>query len=722
MASNIFSDISPDITQTTNTPDYTNRSKGFMSGKEATAGLIKGAADVTGMLIQAKDQYFKDTIQEQATAAVDLVREDFIDNARSKIAQPLPAGLTGGLRDIEKLNASKRQGRTKDSAYWANLDNISKTLRARYPGYREEIDQAVKSLVGTTPANALVNAVAQEADRAAAGSSENLKQRFNFFKTEGKYIPKAAYDAEKSGQPWTMLDLLESVGNSKRADYNVERAKAQIELSNASIRNTEAQRTLSINNSSDLHNKMVHRAWVEIQNEYYPSINKLAEQGDNEVKVNGRISPETSALIQDRVAQAKRALSERVAQINAENPNLPVAIMKENTDRFNAILDAQLKSAVDGTLQATAVRTKAAMENVESALTAQRDLALQAAVYKNFGNSVSERLFGLNQVRNMNAIGKVRFTDLFNKHAMGQATAEDILRSELSNDQKTALLKEGSRNLSEKNTTPEGFDSQFKMIYNDPSYIGRVANTNKDARELFNNYYNPAMTATVIRKAQELGNPDYITQYANWGRDVASRLFHRELSAINDVGRETNNYNVNWDSKTNRFVAEPTQALKDTYSKRIGDTSLIDRTTRNINQTTLGPVNNIVRNLLPVWQQLGLDPKQEAANLVGRSWETMNDKSPGFIDMFRKWINPTTVQPLRFSMADFDQMQKDLAKIDTTSISNANSDLPMDTIAGILNVLEKHGFSYTPPDRVSTNVEDVTGYRPGKFAAPGLTK
>lgn len=157
--------------------------------------LFKGVGNVLGDAIGVVDGTIKRKIKEDAFAAIDPIRNeagadltpeeaaqiagtgakgrariaemgnggalfgaatsDGGDVAAPTSAKELPADAQQELDRVKRMNEAKAAGKLSDSYYNAQLVATTKELRARYPGYREEVDAAVSNITGITPANAL---------------------------------------------------------------------------------------------------------------------------------------------------------------------------------------------------------------------------------------------------------------------------------------------------------------------------------------------------------------------------------------------------------------------------------------------------------------------------------------------------------------------------------------------------------------------------------------
>lgn len=140
------------------------------------AGLLGEGVKAAGVVDTAIKEGIKNKAYEQVdpqrdqfTSALESVkkqldngtlavgnRKSLLDaNASADETPDLPDGVSGGIDRIQQLAQAYGAGSPKinDTQYSAATLSIAKQLRAQYPGYREEVDQAVSQASGLPVAN-----------------------------------------------------------------------------------------------------------------------------------------------------------------------------------------------------------------------------------------------------------------------------------------------------------------------------------------------------------------------------------------------------------------------------------------------------------------------------------------------------------------------------------------------------------------------------------------
>lgn len=142
--------------------------------------LFEGSASLLDAGVKGADEVIQRDIRKEATASVDKVRTLFGVDAAEQRVSDLPPEVVAGRRKIQQLNTAYKSGTIRGSYYYGHLQDTVKSLRAKFPGYDEQIDNIIQDITGVTPANAIVSSLRQEAlaDKAEADANARAWQRF----------------------------------------------------------------------------------------------------------------------------------------------------------------------------------------------------------------------------------------------------------------------------------------------------------------------------------------------------------------------------------------------------------------------------------------------------------------------------------------------------------------------------------------------------------------
>jgi len=92
-------------------------------------------------------------------------------------------------KQMQRLAEARAQGQIGDTSYYTKLEALSRQLKARYPGYRDVIDQKFQSITGVVPANALRREIDQQLEKQAHSAATRANSFETFAKQKAEYLP-----------------------------------------------------------------------------------------------------------------------------------------------------------------------------------------------------------------------------------------------------------------------------------------------------------------------------------------------------------------------------------------------------------------------------------------------------------------------------------------------------------------------------------------------------
>lgn len=174
-------------------PDYTGVSRGGQADK-STGIALAGAGDLFGGIAKVADNYVQNDVQVQAQDQVAQVNQKFgFDPSQA------PPEITSSQTNLQRLAAASAQGKITPEYYYQQLAMTTKSLRARYPGYEDYVDQAIQKITGMNPANEYRNALIQNINQANANSAGLASKDQTYIRDNGQYVPPDMLDDYLSG-------------------------------------------------------------------------------------------------------------------------------------------------------------------------------------------------------------------------------------------------------------------------------------------------------------------------------------------------------------------------------------------------------------------------------------------------------------------------------------------------------------------------------------------
>lgn len=95
---------------------------------------------------------------------------------------PVPEAVSELGNTLATLKSARDGGKITKTDYWGRLAAEAQNLRAQYPGFKQEIDAEFAKVTGQNPANARVNGLISEINRAAAASGSQQNKTLQFIK------------------------------------------------------------------------------------------------------------------------------------------------------------------------------------------------------------------------------------------------------------------------------------------------------------------------------------------------------------------------------------------------------------------------------------------------------------------------------------------------------------------------------------------------------------
>jgi len=191
----VFNPQTPEI----NPPNWTNVSRPIsdVSADKSKAIAISGAAEVLDSVVKAADTTVKKSIQDDVYEATDRIRDAYTDSLKqirnaqiaagdqesllppnaTLVSNPPPSGLQAGIDRVKQVGVALAQnsGKINDTLYSGALASEAKRLRSQYPGYRDYIDEQIRSVTGIDPANSFMRNLMEDINR----NNENNKTEIN---------------------------------------------------------------------------------------------------------------------------------------------------------------------------------------------------------------------------------------------------------------------------------------------------------------------------------------------------------------------------------------------------------------------------------------------------------------------------------------------------------------------------------------------------------------
>lgn len=214
--------------------DYTRDSQGYKADT-SKGTLFEGLGNLIGGAAKSIANDINLGLRAVATKDVDQIQDFFIlsDRVDKTGKKALPSDIEQAAEKNSLLRDAVKAGRTSQSTYWMMLDASARELRARFPGFREEIDNIYQDTTGAIPANKVVAEAFQKRASGASTEDKELKYQEHLAQKEGNPDYLAALE---TGTKLSLSELtksntkhLYSITNEKRLEQRINLGKAKTE-------------------------------------------------------------------------------------------------------------------------------------------------------------------------------------------------------------------------------------------------------------------------------------------------------------------------------------------------------------------------------------------------------------------------------------------------------------------------------------------------------------
>lgn len=569
---------------------------------------------------------------------------------------------------VQRLQAAYSQGKIGETYYMTQLEAMNRSIRAKYPGFRDEVDAMVQNITGVTPANSLRKAIEHDLNAAQTQSDAMNKMRIEFIKSNLGYLGPEVMKREAEGKPYSMAELMTMVQPQKIAEQNMSLVKAQLEVKKAQG-NAKSEDALAVANEviGSMDQKLMNST-----SKNGISINGWLSERLNELKENKTLTPEKEAQLKAEFLQMK------TGYFNALNEmfNQPLQPGSKHT-LASAIADPGKQKQL----------TDLAMEkfnNIEASLT-NKDYGLlyqTANTINSINNSDAKRLMEkYDTVRAVSAIAKMPGMANVLQNVM---TSKPELYSDLQNQLSSAISihnltggvhqpKGATSTVDDLNTfasapggrTPAGMNRFLMDRANEVSNLAIPADMRLNAaKKLFSpenskfifkftdpdsklKMFNYLTSPQVTQSMQELGKkePALWDNYSRWSMGSFALAFREKMNDVNNVNyREW--IGIKWNEKANKYEVYPTDKGQEELAKAPNGAGgvairwLEQRKNFNV-ENAVNSVNAGIQQISPILKANGFNPAEEIPKLT-RGIMIKDQKQHG---IWNDLVNAASVKP-----------------------------------------------------------------------------
>ena len=556
---------------------------------------------------------------------------------------------------IQSLQAAYSQGRIGDTYYTTQLEAMNRAIRAKYPGFRDEVDAMVQTITGINPANSLRKAVLNDLSTAQSEADKAQNKIQDFAKSNLEYLSPQTIQKVAQGKA-TMGDLMLEVQPQKIEENRISLAKSRLALKkdqNAATSEDASQTATQVINSID--SKLMNSTSVN-----GVSINGWLDKIREEIKDGKSLTPDRENQIKAEFLQMKQNYENGLnnmwnSSLAPGNKNTLASTLND-PGRQKAINDNAMKK-FDLIEQAITNKDYGLLNQTSNAIKSMTDNTARTILekYPTIGvTSAIAKMPGMaNILQNLMTSQPGMYSDLQNQvssairvHNLTGGVYQPEGQTSASDDLKTYASVPG-------NKTPEGMNRYLreraielsnpqlpldmranaarKMFSADNNQFILKWGTSGSKVQMFNTLTSPEITKSM----EEIGklNPDVWQNYSKWSMNTFANGFKTVFNDVNNVNnREL--IDVKWDPASKQFAVFPSEkGIEDSKKYSVGLGGFIIRQIEQRNNlnvsNAVGQVNSMIKNIEPILKANGFDPAKEIPNLT-RNIQIQDKKNSTF--------------------------------------------------------------------------------------------
>lgn len=712
-----------------NPDNMTGRSQGVDSFNFRE--LFNGLAGTIGGVVQAEDNRIKTNIKDDVSSVFDATNAvyGYDENAATGTVPNLdsiPAELKDTRDTFSTMVQARAAGKLSEAHYWALLNKSVKEVRAKYPGYYEEIDAIYSEVTGAKPALALRNALQNEYDaelRSASSSADDAEKRlFQYAPEIATLFPDFFSDRAKyAGREAEILN----------AGIRVKAQREQVTAENNELNLLSSQNNLNKGRAKDTYagraNQVISTALNSATNAMGFSTNNFMAEVGNLLRTGP--TPDAVVRLRADIATLRANVQQEFLKIDAEPWAQTIDPVERKQAREAALSQLDWLDNMIENDQAGLAAWYANMNKMiqDKNLTTVRELAPDTAVVETL-NKVSPALadsFILQNGGAQGVIGGITSSMLITA-ASGKKSIGDILEglnveksiSEAERDQiATSFLTQLTTSFSSNSMSDQTVrDFVAANFMGDSPSINKVWTVVNGESKL--PIYNKLTSPAIADRIAKTNDPMIMNAYAAWVKDQFESIPQVRATMgemVNPVTTSMMQVQVNPNTMQLEIIPKGTSGGPNDFN------TLNQRIVVERERKKLATINLALSNMKYALEKAGVDPGPIVQEIMGRNGVIVPDAKEGTesgnapLDQSGGILLDDKVKLASYTPEE--DLTVDLAGLsETDPVENADGELDVEAMFdGVL----KAGPGYTVVRRPDGTTETREGARNWRNNNPG---
>ena len=571
-----MAELNPSI-QTKEASSFLNYSKGVevdTRGSSTSAKAISGAGDLLTLANKAATNLYEERIRNEANDQIDQARAEFGVDAGVAMQDPVganrtPEEISRAGEQLDRMKRAAAQGKLQESHYQLRVESISRQLRAKYPGHRDEIDGIVSKINGGNPANAARRALMSEAAESAstAQAAANRWENFVYSAVKDGRLPGDFANAALQGK-LSRDQVVKIVADSEYQDKSVSRETAALAMRKARGEAVEKA-------TGDMLVQQAQELVGTTTNNYLSPLGADSKALDALVAKmqapGAKVTPEDTAELGSLLNRAKTNAEARLNQFVTTGLVNKLVFSPDHMKKAKEVLDLHFNRYQEalankdwGFFSADKRLYEAKSENGKLNYINKDEFIARSAALKNV---MGENTYNATLGQDANILST---HTRVNRDWMlgGLATGKYRTMADSLNDIKGLAKDEASyadaaksgvnaaiKMMTAPDTRPEAVRNVASAMFSstEGSILGLEKNPTKRG-ETFAKLANPAVTARMADLRKQPGGEDLWKNYKNWVESSTYTYGTKTLSDLRYELENTKGYTVSYDPDTQGFA------------------------------------------------------------------------------------------------------------------------------------------------------------------------
>lgn len=569
-----------------------------------TGDLFKELGETVKAGVTGLDDFFKERIRGEATAAVDNERDRTQNWLQGGDApENLKNSVNANKSLLNNLSTAANQGQISQAYYQMRLDTIARDMRSRYPGYREHIDNVIADLTGGTPANKVITDLFHNATNKSdpeSRLSEHLtKEIIDKMPGGGDYL---ANFRQKNGKNPSNDEMMTVYGKWQTSNISMAVQEKQIKLDQDQGKADERE----VGKAAIQHYRFQASQQLQANSSLFSKYSTQLDDAQKTLETTGTLSPEkqsqlmlsANAIEMKLKAQAESTINQFGDQTGQNRKGYLTSLDAENIRKESTAMGEMIRAGLGkdgkilpGVLGAVKEHLTAMSDFNQNELISKYPLmATVAAGRHQLGDNTMAQI--LLQSQN----GKLIAQELqdFNNHikvtaGSGQKTPAqfipDIKNRTDDPKQQGLILKEGidSARSVILNKDTKDVTKTAQSLFKD-EFISKINAPKADQQKLYAELSSPEMLSRMEQLRKE-GHPELHDQYTNWVTNTGAVLARPEIQTIAAINERNTQAKVEFDPKTLIFSSAPVSGAVP-RNMPYDEKQLMDSTVNSLNRLT----------------------------------------------------------------------------------------------------------------------------------------